>query len=277
MSGFSREWLHVRESADLAARNGDIANAVAARFALRDEISVVDLGCGTGSNLRATASLLPNRQTWLLIDNDAAHLETARHELAQWADSSETDGDRLVLKKGHATIAVAFAPLNLATDLERAFDGSPSLVTASALFDLVSEPFIRALARQCADAKAAFYTVLTYNGVQRWIPHRPADNQIASAFHRHQLGDKGFGPAAGPTAPSLLADQFRMNGYTVLEGDSPWVLGRNDRMLLEELQRGYAMAASETGLVDAKTIESWITVQRHAAQVGHTDTFAVPI
>jgi hypothetical protein len=67
-----------------------------------------------------------------------------------------------------------------------------------------------------------------------------------------------------------------LNGYTVLEGESPWVLGRNDRMLLEELQRGYAMAAAETGLVDAKTIEAWIKVQRNAAEVGHTDTFAAP-
>ena len=61
------------------------------------------------------------------------------------------------------------------------------------------------------------------------------------------MRDKGFGPAAGPMAPSHLADQFRLNGYSVLEGESPWDLGRNDRMLIEELVRGHAMAAGETG------------------------------
>nr|HPG88939.1 class I SAM-dependent methyltransferase [Hyphomicrobium sp.] len=238
MTGFTKEWLHVRESADLAARNKDIANAVAGRFALRDEISVVDLGCGTGANLRATSQLLPNRQTWRLIDRDQALLDAARNDLARWADQAEPDGQRLLLKKGHAAITVTFSSLDLAENLVQAFDDQPALVTASALFDLVSEQFIRTFTRLCADHRTAFFSALTYNGVQRWNPHRPADNQIASAFHRHQLGDKGFGPAAGPMAAAILADQFRLNGYTVLEGESPWVLGRGDRMLLGELQRG---------------------------------------
>ncbi|MBK9078016.1 MAG: class I SAM-dependent methyltransferase [Hyphomicrobium sp.] len=276
MTAFSAEWLQLREGADQAARNSEIANAVSARFALRDAISVVDLGCGTGANLRATASLLPNRQLWRLIDSDPALLDAARIDLIRWADTALREGDELILRKGHADIRVSFSQLDLATDIERAFDGAPALITASALFDLVSETFIKTIARLCTERNAAFYTVLTYNGVQRWSPHRPADNQIASAFHRHQLGDKGFGPAAGPMAPSILADQFRLNGYTVLEGESYWVLGRNDRMLLEELQRGYAMAAAETGIVDAKTIEGWIKVQRSGAEVGHTDTFAAP-
>lgn len=276
MSAFSPEWLHLREGADLAARNSDIANAVSARFALRKEISVVDLGSGTGANLRATAPLLPDRQTWRLVDNDRQLLDAARSEIARWADHSESNGDGLTIKKGRAEIAISFATIDLATDLDRAFDTNPALVTASALFDLVSEPFIRKIARMCAEKNAAFYTVLTYNGVQRWNPHRPADNQIAGAFHRHQLTDKGFGPAAGPMAPSLLAEQFRLNGYCVLEGDSPWLLARKDRTLLEELQRGYAIAASETNTLDAKTIETWIKVPRHGAEVGHTDIFAAP-
>ena len=77
-------------------------------------------------------------------------------------------------------------------------------------------------------------------------------------------------------AASHLSDQFRLNGYLVTEGESPWVLGRNDRMLIEELMRGHAMAAADTGLVDAKTLETWVKVQRSGAEIGHTDTFAAP-
>jgi SAM-dependent methyltransferase len=276
MSGFSREWLKLREPADLAARNPDVANAVAARFALRDKISVVDLGCGTGANLRATASLLPNIQTWRLVDNDAGLLDAARQTVSAWADEAEDHGETLHLKKGAAQITVEFKSLDLATDLDSAFEGSPALVTASAFCDLASETFIRDLARKCAEHRSAFFAVLTYNGLQRWSPHRPADNQIASAFHSHQLRDKGFGPAAGPMAQTHLADQFKLNGYLVLEGESPWVLGRNDRMLIDELVHGHATAAAETGTVDAKTLETWVKVQRSGAEIGHTDTFAVP-
>lgn len=277
MSGFSPEWLRLREAADRRARNRDIESVVQARFAQRDAVTVVDLGCGTGSNVRAIASLLPNVQSWTLVDNDAALLDEARKELTAWADHAEAKGGELHLTKSHATLSVTFKCLNIASDLEGALPAGTALVTASALFDLTSEDFIRAFARRCADIKAAMYAVLTYNGIQRWEPHRPADNQMSGAFHRHQLRDKGFGASAGPMAASLLADQFKLGGFLVQEGDSTWRLSRNDRTLLEELVRGHAMAVSETGLVDAKTIEAWVKVTRSAALVGHTDTFAVPV
>lgn len=276
MTGFSREWLRLREPADIAARNSDVASAVSARFALRETVFAVDLGCGTGSNVRATSSLLPNHQTWRLVDSDDALLRAAREELTTWADSAETVGPHLHLKKGHATLWIEFACLDIATELDAALEGAPALITASALFDLTSEDFIRRLARRAAELHAVFYTVLTYNGVQRWSPHRPADNQLTSAFHNHQMRDKGFGPASGPMAPSHIADQFRLNGFVVMEGESPWNLGRNDRMLIEELVRGHAMAAGETGLVDIKTLEAWVKVQRNGAMIGHTDTYAAP-
>lgn len=261
----------------MRARNADVANAVAARFQLREAVSVVDLGCGSGANLRATSALLPSQQRWLLVDIDEAHLTVARELLAAWADGVELSADgRMMLTKGQAHLDVSFSGRDLACDLAGVLEAPFDLVTASALFDLTSPEFIRQLARQTADMRASFYAVLTYNGLQSWSPHRPADNQIASGFHRHQMQDKGFGPAAGPTAPAHLADQFRINGYAVTEGDSPWRLGRGDRMLIDEIARGCAMAASEMGVADDKTIEAWIRTQRQAAQTGHTDIFAAP-
>ena len=209
MSAFSSDWLSLREPADMRSRNRDIANAVSAWFGLRDHMRVLDLGSGTGSNLRASAPLLCARQTWTLVDNDADLLKHARTALRGWADTAESASqDALLLKKGHAQITVSFHKRDLSLglgDLAKDCD----LVTASALFDLVSASFIRDVARTLAQTRTPFYAVLTYNGLQKWTPHRPADNPIAAAFNRHQMSDKGFGPAAGPMAPSLLADQFR--------------------------------------------------------------------
>lgn len=72
VSGFDPTWLALREPADHRSRNQDVADALAARFALRDSVNVVDLGCGTGSNLRAMAELLPKNQSWTLVDHDPA-------------------------------------------------------------------------------------------------------------------------------------------------------------------------------------------------------------
>ncbi len=276
MTIFSPEWLSLREAADTRARNTDIAQAVAAWFTMREHVSVIDLGSGTGANLRATSALLPPKQTWMLVDHDAALIPHARDALARWADSTRSEGDTLHLTKAQAEISVLFKTVDLAHNLDAALGEKPDLVTASALFDLVSPVFIRELATQMAARRAAFYGVLTYNGIQRWSPHRPADNQMMSAFHQHQLRDKGFGIACGPMAPAELADQFRLNGYNVLEGDSTWRLEARDRTLIEELQRGHALAVLETKAVDSKTVETWVKVKRANADVGHTDTFAAP-
>jgi SAM-dependent methyltransferase len=276
VNDFSPEWLDLREAADARARNSDVANAVAARFALRDELSVLDLGSGTGANLRATAHLLPSRQTWTLVDRDTVLLDTARAKLKRWADRSTTEDEALELEKGGRKIRVVFQSADLARETQALIDNGPGLVTASAFFDLTSEYFIREFAKTVVAKGAAFYTTLTYNGLQKWTPHRPPDNQIAAAFQRHQMRDKGFGPAAGPLAASHLVDQFRINGYLVAEGQSPWLLERGDRMLIEELIRGYVVAVTEAGGIDEKTVVSWLNVPRSAAFVGHTDVFAAP-
>ena len=72
MNGFSKEWLRLREPADAAARNPDIAAGLAAQLADRTEVKFTDLGCGTGANLRYTALLVPLgiRQRWRLFDHD---------------------------------------------------------------------------------------------------------------------------------------------------------------------------------------------------------------
>jgi SAM-dependent methyltransferase len=276
MSAFSCEWLDLREAADRRARCSNIADAVAARFALRDQLHIVDLGSGTGANLRATATLLPDRQAWTLVDNDPELLEMAKVKLSRWADSAECTGDALHLKKDRRDISVTFAHADLAHSATEYLNDSPQLVTASAFFDLVSEDYIRAFAKAVAAKGAVFYATLTYNGLQRWTPKRPADNQMIAAFHGHQMQDKGFGPAAGPLAASHLADQFRLNGYLVAEGDSSWQLERGDRMLIDELVRGHAVAVTETKAVDENTVVAWVNVPRAAATVGHTDIFAVP-
>ena len=276
MSGFSPEWLALREPVDHRSRNAELAAALAARFQQRNGVNVVDLGCGTGSNLRATAMLLPDVQSWTLVDYDERLLGEARNALARWADAAQVSGDQLALTKGPRQISVQFRQADLNAELDAVLGEKPDLVTASALFDLCSPAFIKAFVRAAAARGAVFYTVLTYNGIQRWTPRQPSDNAMMAAFHAHQTTDKGFGPSAGPTAPAHLADAFRLAGYSVLEGDSPWLLGAQDQALVSDLASGFAGAVRETGAVDAKSIDAWTKITRTGAEVGHTDTLAFP-
>lgn len=276
MSGFSADWLKLRERADLRARNAQIATAVEARFAQRDQLRVLDLGCGSGANIRASAMLLPAKQHWTLVDNDDAMLSAARDQLVEWADDRTANGDTLKFKKDGREFSVDFRCIDLATGLAEVPASRADLVTASALFDLTSAAFIRDVARHAAEARAAVYAALTYNGRQAWSPRQPSDNAIIAAFNKHQTGDKGFGSAAGPTAGHLLADALKAQGYLVQEADSPWRLDEADRALIDELAAGTIRAVEATGDVDQATCARWANKRKSGAEIGHTDVFGVP-
>lgn len=279
--GFGADWLDLREAADHAARDQDLACALGAAFAGREAIEVADLGCGTGSNLRALAPVLPagRRQHWRLVDQDAALLLAARERLAAWADRADADGGgrRLRLEKAGREVEVSFARLDLAEDLDGALAPAPDLVAAAALFDLVSVAWIGELARAVARRRAAFHAALTYDGSEEWQPSHPADQAVHAAFLAHQARDKGFGPAAGAEAPAALARAFRAMGYVVEVGHSPWRLGRADGALVRELAQGIAAAARETGLPDLVVAE-WLEARVRGAScvIGHVDLLALP-
>ena len=254
MSGFNAKWLDLREPADHRSRCEDLIRILSKEFGRRSRISVVDLGCGTGSNLRATAPWLGQDQHWILVDYDPALLDAAEDRLSRWAERAERKKSELILHKEGKRITVQFRRADLARELDRVFIAKPDIVTASALFDLVSGDFISEIAAEVVRCRAAFYTVLTYNGKQRWTPKHEADAAMASAFRAHQTRDKGFGEAAGPIAPALLSAAFDAAGYSVSEGDSAWRLEAGDEDLISELVPGFADAAQETALVSTERI-----------------------
>jgi SAM-dependent methyltransferase len=275
MSGFAPEWLDLREGADHRSRNRKLERALAKHFDGWRPVTVVDLGCGTGSNLRATSPLLGPEQQWTLVDHDQALLKAAAQRLAAWADGADRQGGTLALFKGAKRINVEFRRADLAGDLEGALGPNANLVTASALFDLASPEFIARLAAAVAVRKSAFYTVLTYDGDQRWTPEHEADAALVAAFNAHQRRDKGFGAAAGPDAPDALSEAFAAAGYAVQEGDSAWRLGAGDEALISALAAGFADAVQETSQVDAQTVLAWRSSPRTGAVVGHSDTLAL--
>ena len=273
MGEFSAAWLDLREAVDRRSRNTALAAALRQHMAGRPGVRVADLGCGTGANLRACAPLLGPQQHWLLLDNDAALLGAARDRLSRWADAATPEPGGLRLRKAGITITVQLQQADLAVGLQSL---SLDLLTASALFDLASPHFIAQAAEAAIRQGAAFYTVLTYDGEQSWSPAHALDEYVRRAFNAHQLGDKGFGPAAGPNATSVLQAAFASAGYLVETGASPWVLEPGDALLLAGLANGIADAVAETGMVAPLALAAWRAQPRSAARTGHIDLLALP-
>jgi hypothetical protein len=166
------------------------------------------------------------------------------------------------------------------------------LVAASALLDLVSERWLRALAVKCRQVSAVVLFALSYDGEIRCLPEEPEDPAIRDLVNRHQRNDKGFGPALGPTAAHIAGQCFTDLGYHVEYEASPWILmpdpqggaapgPRGERELQRALIDGWAAAAADLAPERRASIEGWRTrrlahldANRSRLTVGHVDIAA---
>ena len=265
MSGFSAEWLTLREPYDLNSRNPTVIDAVAAALEPLSSVRIVDLASGTGSTIRALSPFLPARQSWKLIDNDLGLLA------------------RAAATPRAKQVAATTIPLDLNRDLEAALDGPIDLVATSALLDLVSESWLDRLVVETATRSMLFYAALSSDGRTKLSPPDPLDAAIAAAVNIHQRTDKGFGPALGPAAAAFAINRFEALGYSVVHGTSDWVMGPDDFDIQAEVLDGWASAAHEVGALSFADTTAWLTRRRGAVaaglsllSVGHVDFFAMP-
>ena len=273
MSESLSTWLALREAADAAARSEEltqkIADAVARSATTSPEASakqgpvrILDLGSGTGSNVRYLSPRLPVPQEWLLADRDPALLAQAPPA------SADVRIERRQIELGALDDAGLFAGRHL--------------VTASALLDLVSEAWLQTLARRCREAGAVALFVLTYNGKSSCSPAEPEDDAVRDLMNLHQRqNNKGFGRAAGPDAVDCAERAFGAAGYQVRREPSDWVLPPAARELQRRLIEGWAEAAVEVAPDRAPMIGRWLArrlahVESHRSRVvvGHEDVAA---
>ena len=233
---------------------------------------VLDLGSGTGSNVRYLAPRLPGPQEWTLLDHNRDLLDRVdTPECAGTVQRVQGELENLGL------VAIRHA----------------HLVTGSALLDLVSEGWLGRSVEACRRGRCAVYFALTYDGEITWSrpdgvdrANDPDDTWIQDAVNLHQRRDKGLGPALGPTAATIADIILRRAGYRTWLMASPWHLGPDDAAVAHALVDGWASAALA---LDAQTnhhaqrVRAWArrrqqTIERSAYRltVGHVDLLALP-
>ncbi|MGE0448806.1 MAG: class I SAM-dependent methyltransferase [Vicinamibacterales bacterium] len=266
MSGFTAQWLALREPADAAARSTRLDRVIADALVSRPRIRVVDLGCGAGSNLRYLTPRLPPRQEWLLVDDDPGLLQLAATSASH----------------AQAPVDVSSRVLDLGSVDDRLF-ARRDLVTASALLDLVSEAWLVRVVERCRQHAACVLAVLSYDGRIECTPTEDEDDEVRALVNRHQRREKGFGPALGPDAGARAEALLLEAGFHVWRERSDWVLDARHRELQLELIDGWAAAASEIAPSSAARIAGW-RLRRRAhvdagdshLRVGHDDVAALP-
>jgi SAM-dependent methyltransferase len=267
VSGFSAHWLALREPFDAAARAAALEVSLAHWAKSRGApLRIVDLGAGTGSNLRHLAPRLPVAQDWLLIEHDPALIAAGE---ARLPTSRE--------------IRARYRRADLVDELEAVLAGPVDLVTCSALLDLVSAAWLHRLVRIVQARHLALLAVLTYDGRVDLEPGRPLDDEVIALVNRHQRTDKGFGPALGPEAGSELARALRACGDEPFSARADWRVEPGARAFTSALVEGWAEAAAALAPDRAWAIASWrrerlddVATGVLSCRVGHVDLLRLP-
>ena len=219
------EWLALREPADAAARAEDLVARVRRHLDGTPRLTVHDLGTGTGSMGRWLAPRLPGPQHWVMYDRDAGLLAKAAAMAGRagvTAQTRERDITRLT-----------------AADLAGA-----SLITASALLDMLSAAEIERIVAACAGTAPALFTI-SVTGQVELTPADPLDAEIAAAFDTHQRRTVAGRTLLGPDAVDVTVTAFERHGVKVERRPSPWRLGADRADLIAEWLHGWVGAACE--------------------------------
>jgi hypothetical protein len=190
-----------------------------------------DLGCGTGAMGRWLAPLLPGPQHWVVHDRDADLLEIAAADVPGPA----ADGAAVTVEARQSDI----------TRLQRGDLAGATLITASALLDLLTADELAGLVTVCAGAGCPILLTLSVVGRVELTPADPLDARVAMAFDAHQRRTTTGGCLLGPDAVAVAVEEFGRLGAEVLVRPSPWRLGASEADLAAEWFTGWVGAACE--------------------------------
>ncbi|HVW43862.1 MAG TPA: class I SAM-dependent methyltransferase [Amycolatopsis sp.] len=249
------DWLALREPADARARARELLDPLRAGLN-RTPVLIRDMGCGTGSMGRWLAGRLPGPQHWILHDRDPAVLAVAA------VTGPAADGGDVTFETWQGDLR--------GLDL----DGT-SLLTASALLDVLTLEDVDGLAAACAGADCPALLTLSVAGRVDLDPVEPLDSAFTAAFNDHQRREGRL----GPDAPGAAAAAFEAHGMTVRTAPSPWRLGPADAPLREKWLRGWVAAACEQDPALAAEAPAYLTCRladaHLRAAVHHTDLLAL--
>ncbi|HEY4992798.1 MAG TPA: class I SAM-dependent methyltransferase, partial [Nakamurella sp.] len=161
-------WLALREPADAAARAADLIERVRPRLPTGTRAVIHDLGCGTGSMARWLAPRLTGAQHWIMYDRDADLLGRAARD----GPGEAADGAAVTVEAKHSDI----------TRLHPGDVADATLITASALLDLLTEDELAGLVTVCAGAGCPMLLTLSVVGRVDVTPADPLDRPVAAAF-----------------------------------------------------------------------------------------------
>lgn len=275
----SIHWHDERFKYDCEARNQNVEQACFHYFFGKKEMTIVDLGSGTGSNCLYFFEKFPSRQHWIFIEQEEKVSQYALTRLGIEADKKGYEiihnGSSLELNKEDRNIKIEYITgsfLNLVNlvDLDKV-----DLVMASAVFDLISFAQFVEFGSVLLEKKLPLLTTLNY-AEMNFDSDAPSDVLFIEKYESFMNRQQEFGKAMGKKCPRILVDFFQKQEAQVEYGPSIWKLEGESAQVMNHHLLNFMEAASNQMIEEEEErvlFKDWITSKRESVEEGILNTY----
>ncbi len=275
-------WLDERYQYDVDARNKKVEQFCLHHFDNLQQINIVDVGSGTGSNfINLSAKFIQNQQ-WIFLEQDESlishSLERAKKVLTRSGYIIAQQNDQLIFKNGAQEITIQTINGSL-LDIDKLINlRNTNLITASAIFDLFSTEQFALFSEQVHQEKVSVLSTLNYTGMH-FEPTIDADQQFIDLYNAHMKRKQSFGIGMGSDCYDVMNSYYEANKIATIHGDSTWDLDKNAQSMHAFLLA--FMEESIAALSNCPTsLKEWIQKKQEDSMHGdlkiivdHGDTF----
>lgn len=245
---FDPKWLQERYRFDAAARNKELEWEAIHQFAFLEHLQIVDLGSGTGANVRYYLEQFPQNQTWYCVEEDGMLREVFWQNMLELAHADgyqpEQEGDSLKMTKSGHWVEIHFVQGNL-MELDKLVDLlRTDLILANAVFDLFSADQFAELIHVISHHSLSMLFSLNYEGMA-FFPQEEKDDFFIRQYNAHMQRPQDFGHGMGPDASQVMKEALNKKLGHVKRGQSIWEIAQEDTEMLR-----FLLGFFEDALVD---------------------------
>ncbi len=280
-------WLNDRYPFDSEARDKSLEAKVLEYLKPKEDLQLLDVGAGTGSNTLYLMDKIKSNQHWYLVEQDASFKSVffrrvedyATFHKYEWNLSNNTIQVSTPTKK----LSFEFIEGSLLEIAELMPLENIDLVLANAVFDLFSKQQIQQFLTPILQKEIACYFTLNYKS-QSFHPEDPFDTTYLSLYDEHMERPQVMGTATGKMVGPSLVDCLE-TFQTVEQAISTWQIQKGDIKMHYYLLSFMENALQELNLQkEVKTLlPKWIQRKKDLVitrqlelRVEHWDIFSYP-
>ena len=216
MHKFENSWLYKREKIDHFSKNLKIIDKINSALKDLENIHILDLGTGTGSNFRFLSKKIKHKnQFWTLIDISKSSLYQAKNNIIL----------------NNKVKKVSFKYNDAIKNIKKTNFNQFDLVTGSAFLDIMPYNWFKEFHKLNQNTKIIYFSI-NYDGYFKFNPHHSLDNKMIKLFNKDQQSKKdGKVKAVGPDCSEIIKNYFSKTHKTFLL-NSNWVDVKNNKFQL---------------------------------------------